>query len=167
MDNLVSILKIPALNSDVKTAILRLIQNWSVAFEGKHVLSYVGQVYKTLTNEGKSDDSLSARNIDPNWIKGYKFPPKDLVVANSAMVDTQTAPDWIDSELCLRCRTAFSFTNRKHHCRNCGQVFDQQCSSKTMALPHFGITQEVRVCDGCHAKLTKKGLKQWVFFHTF
>ncbi|PPQ78809.1 hypothetical protein CVT25_010678 [Psilocybe cyanescens] len=141
MDNLVSILKMPALNHDVKEMILRLVQNWSIAFEGKPTLSYVGQAYKTLTNEG------------------YKFPPKDMAIANSAMVDTMTAPEWIDSDLCLRCRTPFSFTNRKHHCRNCGQVFDQACSSKTMALPHFGIAQEVRVCDGCYSKLTKKAEK--------
>ncbi|KAL0945711.1 hypothetical protein HGRIS_014859 [Hohenbuehelia grisea] len=138
MDNLVSILKIPALNHDVKNTILRLVQTWSISFEGKPNLNYVGQVYKTLNNEG------------------YKFPPKDLVATSSAMVDTQTAPEWIDSDVCLRCRTAFTFTNRKHHCRNCGQVFDQQCSSKMMPLPHFGIAQEVRVCDGCHSKLTKK-----------
>ncbi|KAI0791692.1 hypothetical protein C8Q75DRAFT_805300 [Abortiporus biennis] len=138
MDNLVSILKIPGLNHDVKNKILRYIQDWSTAFEGKSTLSYVSEVYRTLQREG------------------FNFPPRDPAVTSAAMVDTQTAPEWVDSEVCLRCRTTFTFTNRKHHCRNCGLVFDQQCSSKTMTLPHFGITQEVRVCDSCHAKLSKK-----------
>jgi growth factor-regulated tyrosine kinase substrate len=159
IDNLVSILKIPVLNHDVKSNILRLVQNWSVAFEGKPALSYIGQVYKVLINEGK--DNIFLRFICKERLTsiylGYKFPPKDPAVTSAAMVDTQTAPEWIDSEVCLRCRTTFTFTNRKHHCRNCGLVFDQGCSSKSMALPHFGITQEVRVCDGCHSKLTKKG----------
>ncbi|OAX40477.1 ubiquitin binding protein [Rhizopogon vinicolor AM-OR11-026] len=141
MDNLVSILKIPALNQSVKNDILKYIQNWSLAFEGKPSLNYVGQVYKSLNSEG------------------YHFPPKDFALANSAMVDTSTAPEWIDSDVCLRCRTPFTFTNRKHHCRNCGQVFDQQCSSKSIPLPHFGITQAVRVCDGCYSKLQKKAEK--------
>ena len=52
MDNLVSILKQPVLNHDVKNKILRLVQNWATSFEGKANLSYVGEVYKTLQREG-------------------------------------------------------------------------------------------------------------------
>ncbi|KAG8960502.1 Vacuolar protein-sorting-associated protein 27 [Tulasnella sp. 408] len=140
MDNLTSILKLPALNREVKERMLKVVQIWAVAFEGKSSLSYVTEVYKTLQREG------------------FTFPPEDAVAANSVMVDTSTAPEWIDSDVCLRCRTPFTFTNRKHHCRNCGQVFDQACSSKTLPLPHFGIVEPVRVCDSCFIKLKMKNV---------
>lgn len=58
MDNIVSILKFPALNPQVKAKILRLVQNWALAFEGKPTLGYVSQVYKTLKSEGTRVDAL-------------------------------------------------------------------------------------------------------------
>lgn len=83
---------------------------------------------------------------------GHKFP---ALRESDAMFSADSAPEWMDGNVCHRCRTQFSILNRKHHCRNCGQVFCNSCSAKNITLPKYGIEKEVRVCDNCYDQVTK------------
>ena len=48
---------------------------------------------------------------------------------------------------CMLCKDEFSFLNRKHHCRACGQIYCSTCCNIYMSLPnHIG---EQRVCKTC------------------
>jgi growth factor-regulated tyrosine kinase substrate len=66
------------------------------------------------------------------------------------------APDWQDGECCFRCRTQFTLVARKHHCRNCGNIFCAKCSSQQIPLPKLNIEKNVRVCDTCFEKIASK-----------
>ena len=94
------------------------------------------------------------------------------------------ARPWMDdgaSQHCLLCHQAFSFTNRRHHCRSCARLVCGACSSRSMRLesiqrPSSSIrsvssqlakttlataasmlttntNESERVCDDCWARL--------------
>lgn len=53
-----------AMNQDVKQKVLRLVQNWAVAFESKPTLAYAGEVYRQLQREGA--DFLPGETVHPD-----------------------------------------------------------------------------------------------------
>ncbi|TYJ52235.1 hypothetical protein B9479_007166 [Cryptococcus floricola] len=142
VDEIAGLIRSDSTSREVVQMLLVYFQQWAVAFRSKAELSFLSDVY----NELKAS--------------GVPFPPPPQSIPNH-LLTTITAPTWNDSEVCTRCKSAFTFTNRKHHCRNCGLIFDQACSSHNMPLPKYGITEEVRVCDGCWIK-SGKGKEQVV-----
>ncbi|XP_014612572.1 PREDICTED: RUN and FYVE domain-containing protein 2 isoform X3 [Polistes canadensis] len=52
---------------------------------------------------------------------------------------------------CKGCNREFNITRRKHHCRQCGNIFCKNCSDNTMSLTDN--SKQVRVCDECYVLL--------------
>lgn len=126
-------------HENVRHKTLELIQIWAYAFRNS-------PKYQAI------HDTLNIMRAE-----GYKFP---TLKESDAMFLADTAPEWADSDVCHRCRVAFSLVQRKHHCRACGQVFCSQCSSKVSTLPKFGIEKEVRVCEACYEQVNKPSTAQ-------
>lgn len=51
------------------------------------------------------------------------------------------------------CRFRFTLYERKHHCRNCGQLFCNKCSRFESEISRLRILKPVRVCQACYATL--------------
>ncbi|XP_048764095.2 uncharacterized protein LOC125672056 [Ostrea edulis] len=59
---------------------------------------------------------------------------------------------WIsDDEVstCQWCKNKFNQLRRKHHCRQCGNVFCSKCCNEKIPLPQLGIEDPERVCESC------------------
>uniref|UniRef100_A0A672Q3W5 FYVE, RhoGEF and PH domain-containing protein 6-like n=1 Tax=Sinocyclocheilus grahami TaxID=75366 RepID=A0A672Q3W5_SINGR len=82
--------------------------------------------------EGISDDGLPLGSKAPIWI-----------------------PD-LRTTMCMICTCEFTLTWRRHHCRACGKVVCQACSSNKYYLEYLK-NQLARVCDHCYIKLQHKG----------
>ena len=57
-------------------------------------------------------------------------------------------PIWEQDEqvkMCNECHSEFSFWIRKHHCRQCGKIFCDDCSKQRVMLPNLGYTSAERV----------------------
>eukprot|EP00117_Sycon_ciliatum_P030467 scpid58309/ scgid5913/ Hepatocyte growth factor-regulated tyrosine kinase substrate; Hrs; Protein pp110 len=119
----------------VKEKVLGLVQAWKHAFKGQHKYGAVELTFTLMQREG------------------FVFPPH---IESEAMFTSEGPPDWVDDKeatQCHLCRTAFGVFTRRHHCRNCGNVFCDQCSSKESTIPKYGYETPVRVCDTCYSQL--------------
>ncbi|KAM7002593.1 FYVE, RhoGEF and PH domain-containing protein 6-like [Tautogolabrus adspersus] len=72
------------------------------------------------------------------------------------------APIWIPdprTTMCMICTCEFTLTWRRHHCRACGKVVCQSCSSNKHCLEYLK-NQLARVCDQCFLVLQQQKNEQ-------
>jgi len=83
------------------------------------------------------------------WLKHLRKAIEDYKASANPEEVSALAPVWVqdsDAKACKQCEIKFTITNRRHHCRQCGEVVCGNCSSSKRSLKGQG---RVRICDTC------------------
>jgi hypothetical protein len=111
------------------------------------------QTKNQITEDGKVEDSKKDSLI--------------LISDSPEVLGPPTRSHWKpDSEVkaCAACHRPFTFINRRHHCRRCGDIFCNQCASYTFRLDRNckidskGVLS--RVCRSCYNIYQKEFISQ-------
>ena len=80
-----------------------------------------------------------------------------LGIPSNKSIFTLQKPIWIaddQAKYCLHCTKPFSLLIRRHHCRSCGAIICDLCSSNRLDLPFLSYGYQQRVCDSCYSSLS-------------
>jgi hypothetical protein len=104
---------------------------------------------KSFVLEYDSVDLLTA------WLKSFETAvqnAKENADQPDQIEECQEAPIWMPDKAtlkCMDCQEVFTMTNRRHHCRRCGNIFCKKCLPTKIILP--GISDKpVLCCRRCY-----------------
>lgn len=95
-------------------------------------------------------------NLDPNCLS--RCSTELFSEASWEQVDTKDTevtrwyPDHLAAQ-CYGCERGFWLATRKHHCRNCGNVFCASCCDQKIPVPSQQLFEPSRVCKACYSSL--------------
>lgn len=79
-----------------------------------------------------------------------KEPKRASINADAAeFLKNNKNAEWVGDvsvKACMRCEKKFTVTNRRHHCRECGGIFCDACSSRKLIING----QLKRACENCY-----------------
>ncbi|XP_064511494.1 FYVE, RhoGEF and PH domain-containing protein 6 [Pseudopipra pipra] len=104
----------------------------------------------------KSIEEYTKKRITFNPSKSLEEADPEKQEENSPL--GSKAPIWIPdtrATMCMICTSEFTLTWRRHHCRACGKIVCQACSSNKHGLDYMK-NQPARVCDHCFRELQKQ-----------
>nr|DAD41674.1 TPA_asm: hypothetical protein HUJ06_015997 [Nelumbo nucifera] len=108
---------------------------------------------KEMGGRSKPSESIKLSEQSTERKKGFS----DWV--NLMKPSNEEKDHWVPDEAvtkCTACGTDFGAFVRKHHCRNCGDIFCDKCTHGRIALTADEQAQPVRVCDRCMAEVTQR-----------
>nr|XP_022319634.1 uncharacterized protein LOC111122274 [Crassostrea virginica] len=88
---------------------------------------------------------LEGRFITPAIVNG---PPDVFTTPKFTLLKSRWIAD-DEVSVCQWCKNKFNQLRRKHHCRQCGNVFCSKCCNEKIPLPQLGIEEPERVCESC------------------
>uniref|UniRef100_A0A8C4H0L7 phosphatidylinositol-3,5-bisphosphate 3-phosphatase n=1 Tax=Dicentrarchus labrax TaxID=13489 RepID=A0A8C4H0L7_DICLA len=105
------------------------------------------------SDTSNEEDSLSTHSEDRlsegSWDRVER---KDTEV-------TRWVPDHMASH-CFNCDCEFWIAKRRHHCRNCGNVFCKDCCHLKLPIPDQQLYDPVLVCNTCHDLLLESRTRE-------
>lgn len=119
--------------------------------EVKELYSWGDNTYGQLGN-----GTFSGRQSVPTIVQALSSKNARSVYCGGFHTFASVPVMWInDAEAanCMNCQAPFSFINRRHHCRNCGGLYDDKCTSKRIPILKMGYADPQRVCDNCYNKI--------------
>ncbi|XP_030623655.1 phosphatidylinositol-3,5-bisphosphate 3-phosphatase MTMR3 isoform X2 [Chanos chanos] len=138
---------------EVETLKRQVQELWS-RLENQHTVGSTrinGDIADEVTSIADSDF-----NLDPNCLS--RCSTELFSEASWEQVDKQDTevtrwyPDHLAAQ-CYGCESRFWLATRKHHCRNCGNVFCASCCDQKIPVPSQQLFEPSRVCKACYSTL--------------
>ncbi|GJT66733.1 FREE1-like protein [Tanacetum coccineum] len=122
----------------------------------------------------KSNSYTTTNILDMVAAASIQFKEMDGMTVSEQVAEKKKGfPDWINlmkpgneekdhwvpdeaSTKCTSCSSYFGAFLRRHHCRNCGDIFCDKCTQGRIALTAEENAPQVRVCDHCMAEVTQR-----------
>ncbi|XP_074294499.1 protein FREE1-like [Silene latifolia] len=99
-----------------------------------------------VPNSSRTAEQLAEKKKGFDWMNLVKPPIEEK-------------EHWVPDEAvnkCSSCGSNFNAFVRRHHCRNCGEIFCDKCTQGRTPLTLDEDATPVRVCDRCMAEVTQR-----------
>ncbi|KAL2095066.1 hypothetical protein ACEWY4_009785 [Coilia grayii] len=106
----------------------------------------------------ESDDSAEEDSLSDHSEDRFSEGSWDRIERRDTEV-TRWVPDHMASH-CFNCDCEFWIAKRRHHCRNCGNVFCKDCCHLKLPIPDQQLYDPVLVCNCCHDLLLESRTRE-------